>query len=249
MELNLSTFLLEIVNFLVLVWILKRFLYKPVLEVIRRREQDIEKRVAESHRVQDEADDLRNQYENRIADWEQEREKAREKLARDIDQARNQKMKDLQQELEQEREKQAVIDRKNLDKKIHELELLALRQGAQFSTRLLSQGAGPETQSRLIGILLEDLQQLDDEKSARLRAQWGEPLTRIRITSAFPIPGPQRELLKNTLDKMTDTRLPIDYAEDESLLAGILVAIGAWTISMNLRDELKSFAEFHHEIT
>ena len=48
MELNWSTFVLEILNFLVLVWILKRFLYKPVLAVIARRREGIEKSLAEA---------------------------------------------------------------------------------------------------------------------------------------------------------------------------------------------------------
>jgi len=42
MELNWSTFLLEIINFLILVWILKHFFYKPILDVIAHRRADIE---------------------------------------------------------------------------------------------------------------------------------------------------------------------------------------------------------------
>ena len=40
MELNWTTFALEAVNFMVLVWILKRFLYKPVLAAIAQRFSD-----------------------------------------------------------------------------------------------------------------------------------------------------------------------------------------------------------------
>ena len=59
MELNWSTFLLEIINFLVLVWILKRFLYQPVLDVIARRRKAIEAQLAEALRLQDEAESLK----------------------------------------------------------------------------------------------------------------------------------------------------------------------------------------------
>jgi len=48
LELSWSTFLLEIINFLVLVWILKHFLYKPVLDVIARRRSGIEKTLADA---------------------------------------------------------------------------------------------------------------------------------------------------------------------------------------------------------
>ena len=42
MELTWSTFILEIINFLILVWILKRFLYKPVMDAIAKRRASIE---------------------------------------------------------------------------------------------------------------------------------------------------------------------------------------------------------------
>ena len=37
MQIDWTTLVLEIINFLVLVWILKRFLYKPVMEAIAAR--------------------------------------------------------------------------------------------------------------------------------------------------------------------------------------------------------------------
>ena len=72
MELNWSTFALEIINFLVLVWILKRFFYQPVLEVIARRRAGIEKTRTEALQLQDEAQALRSQYENRLTEWDKE---------------------------------------------------------------------------------------------------------------------------------------------------------------------------------
>ena len=50
MELSWPTFFLEIINFLVLVWILKRFLYKPVLEAIAHRKAVIDKTLVDAKR-------------------------------------------------------------------------------------------------------------------------------------------------------------------------------------------------------
>ena len=49
MELSWPTFFLEIINFLVLVWILKRFLYKPVLEAVAHRKAVIDKTLADAN--------------------------------------------------------------------------------------------------------------------------------------------------------------------------------------------------------
>jgi len=83
MELNWSTFVLEIINFLVLVWILKRFLYKPVLKVIAKRRAAIEKTLTEARDKEKAAEELKTRYEGRVAQWDRERAQAREDLARE----------------------------------------------------------------------------------------------------------------------------------------------------------------------
>ena len=49
MQFDWTTFALEIVNFLVLVWILRRFLYRPVTDVIARRAAEVEHRLTGAH--------------------------------------------------------------------------------------------------------------------------------------------------------------------------------------------------------
>ena len=66
MEVDWTTFALEIINFLILVWILKRFFYHPVLDVIARRRAGIEKEMADAKAVEEKARVLEQQYENRL---------------------------------------------------------------------------------------------------------------------------------------------------------------------------------------
>ena len=115
MELNWSTFVLEIVNFLILVWILKRFFYQPVLGVIARRRAGIEKTLNDARKLQDDALALRGQYEARLAEWETERRAAREQLTREVEAERTQRLQALQDELAQERDRAAVVEQRRLD--------------------------------------------------------------------------------------------------------------------------------------
>ena len=66
LELNWSTFILEIINFLILIWILKHFFYKPVLNVIARRRAGVAKTMADAESLHNEATMLQKQYENTI---------------------------------------------------------------------------------------------------------------------------------------------------------------------------------------
>ncbi|MGD8350593.1 MAG: ATP synthase F0 subunit B, partial [Gammaproteobacteria bacterium] len=109
MELSWSTFLLEMINFLVLVWILKHFLYQPVLKVIARRRSEIEEQLAESRRLQTEAGQLKTDYENRLEDWDKERQQLRDGLAKELEGERAQQLEALREDLASEREKARVV--------------------------------------------------------------------------------------------------------------------------------------------
>ena len=92
MEFNLSTFILEIINFLILIWILQRLFYKPLLEVIAKRKQFIDQSLADAKKMQQQAEEQRSLYENRQKLWEQEKQAALAALHQQIDVERRAQM-------------------------------------------------------------------------------------------------------------------------------------------------------------
>jgi len=244
LELNWSTFLLEIINFLVLVWILKHFLYKPILDVIARRRAGIEDRLAKAQQLHDEANTLKTEYENRLVDWEHERQQARATLAQELNEERVQKIKSLQISLEQEREKSQVAESRLRTKTARATEYNALQQSAQFATRLLTRAAGPELEERLFDLLVDNLSNLSADQVAALNTQWSEKTKTITVASAYPLTDIQQKTLEKALTKMSGLAVPVLYEQHSDLLAGLNITIGAWILHTNIRDELKGFTEF-----
>jgi F-type H+-transporting ATPase subunit b len=268
LELNWSTFALEIFNFLVLVWILKRFLYQPVLNVITRRRETIENQQAEARQLHADADALKERYEHRLADWEQERQKAMDKLRLELEENRLHQLENLKAELAQEEEKNQVARSRQDKQLIREIEQRALQQGAEFASRLLTEAAGPELENRLFDLLLDGLSlmpadQISDlsnkwgdsperilvmpaDQISDLSNKWGDSPERILVTSAYPLADEKQHQLEETLCKATGLSAPVFYERDAKLLAGLNITIGAWVLQLNVRDELQGFMEFAH---
>ncbi len=246
MELNWSTFLLEIFNFLVLVWILKRFLYAPVLKVITRRRAAIENQLEEARQLHAEADALREQYQHRLADWEQERQQAMDKLLHEIEASRLQQLGDLNTELAQEEEKIRIARSRQDEQEMREIEQRALQQGAEFASRLLAEAAGPELENRLFDLLLDGLSAMPAHQISDLGNKWGELPERILVSSAYPLADGQCQRLEDILTRVTGMSIPVDYQQDAELLAGLNITIGAWILQLNVRDELQGFMELSH---
>jgi F-type H+-transporting ATPase subunit b len=247
LELNWSTFLLEILNFLVLVWILKRFLYRPVLDVIARRRAAIENKLAEAEQLHTDADALKDQYENRLSSWRQERQKAMDELHHEIEANRLQQLGDLKQELAQEEEKIRVAGARKEKQLLREIEQRALHQAAEFASRLLAEAAGPELENRLLDLLLDGLSTMPADQISALGSKWGELPERILVSSAYALADDKRHRLEDTLNRVTGLSIPVHYEQDAELLAGLNITIGAWVLQLNVRDELRGFTELFHD--
>jgi F-type H+-transporting ATPase subunit b len=245
MELSWSTFILEIINFLVLVWILKRFLYRPVLEVIERRKSGIEKVRADAEATRAEAEKLQQQYDSRLADWNRERQQAREDLHSELEAARAQQVAQCQREIEQLRERARVADASREAEARQALEHTALLQGAQFATRLLETTAGRETQDGIVEMVVNELSAVTGERIAAIRNSCEQAGMEILVSSAYPLGEDQRERLQRALQHVAG-RQSLRFEVDSQLLAGVRIVAGDWLLGCNLRDELAGMTELTH---
>ena len=63
----------QVINFLILVWLLKRFLYKPILRDIDAREQRIEAQLADADATKAEAQQERDEFLHKNEAFDQQR--------------------------------------------------------------------------------------------------------------------------------------------------------------------------------
>lgn len=243
MELNWSTLILEIVNFLILVWILKRFLYKPVLDIVARRREQIQATLTQAQQEREHGEALQAQYENRLVEWEQEKESARQALQREMDAERSHRFEALQNELEDERKKARVLAQREQQDAEQRLERRALELGARFASQLLTRVAGPEVEAKLIEAALADLAELPDGARQRLRRAVQTANGPLEITSAGALDASRRKTLEQTVADLVGEHITCRYREDADLIAGIRLRVGSFLLYASLGDELKGFVE------
>lgn len=247
MELNWGTFVLEILNFLVLVWLLKHFFYQPVQAVVTRRREGIAAQLQEAEEGRQQAEGLRQQYENRLADWEAEREAARQTLLQELEAERARLRQELQQGLEAEREKAGVLAEREQGLRQREAEAQALTQGARFVSRLLERLASPEVEAQLGELLLGELRALPATAREALQAVQSGNSLEVVVASVYPLAPAQRQRLEQQLQQLVPPGLHFAYQQNPALIAGLHITVGPWVMHANLRDELKTFAAIAYE--
>lgn len=248
MELNWTTVVLEIINFLVLVWILKRFLYQPVLRVIEERRARIESKLTEAARRQEEAGKLQDRYENRLAEWQRDKQAAREAFQREMQQQRAQALKELETSLAAEREKAEVVEERRSRELAGRQERAALEIGARFAGRLLKELAGPELEERMLALVCRELDSLPDAERTALRRAARNGDGTVRVESAHTLSEDRRQALQEAVRALLGDGARFVFEQSPGLIAGLSLSVGDWSMGANLRDELKGFADKAREL-
>ncbi|WP_367025866.1 F0F1 ATP synthase subunit delta [Methylococcus sp. ANG] len=244
MDLNPSTFVLEVANFLILVWLLKRFLYQPVSAAIEERRRQIARTADEARDTQAAAEALRMQYESRLADWETEKRQAREAFKQELEAERQRALGELEKALDAEREKTRVlIERQRRDME-SDLERQALRLSRQFAARFLERLAGPEMEAALLRMFGEDLAAMSPEQWLALtRALEEQERAEAEIASAFPLKPESCAGLTRMIETRAGRTIAWRFREDPALICGIRLRAGHRVLAANVGEELKFFAD------
>ena len=246
MSFDVTTFIFEIVNFLVLVWLLHRFLYRPVLGVIDRRRARIEQQIAEAREQREQAAALEQQYQERLTGWAREREQAKADLQAEMQKERDAAMSRLRAELAQERERQAALHRQSEAERLRQAERDALTLALSFTARLLQRLADPALEAGLVRVALADLAALPAEQRqgiAQALRNHGGPVV---VATAFSLPQALRDTVREALEAVTEAPLEITFTERADLVAGLRISGGHWELSANVAEELKFFEEAGH---
>ena len=241
MQLDWTTFLLQIVNFVVLVWLLKRFLYRPVMDVIARRREGIEKALADAREAEAHAESLRQDYERKLAEQDQVHTNEMSRLSDEVAAERARRMARLDAELASERERHAALADKQAAEAGRKAGDAARAAALGFVSTLLDRLSGPDLDRRLVDMFIADLKALPPEQLAALHEAAAAPEAALQLGLARPLVAADQARLEQALGEVLGRQLPLEVTLDESLKAGLRIGIGPWLLAANLADELAFF--------
>jgi F-type H+-transporting ATPase subunit b len=240
MGINWFTVIAQIVNFLVLIWLLKRFLYKPVLNAIRQREIKIAAQLEEAQATKAEAEKERNLFlqknksfdKERAAKMDNVREKAnseKQRLFKDVrNEANSLRLKYEESLKQQEREMTDTIKQKTKN------EVFAI------AAKTLADLADVSLEEQAVNILIQKFRGLDAESKAKLKKALEKNGRTITITTAFELSSPARSDLENALSEISEQQRSFEYRLEPELVTGIEVNVESYQLSWNIESYLNT---------
>jgi F-type H+-transporting ATPase subunit b len=244
-ELSLTTFVFEIINFLVLLWILKRLFFAPIQRAIEKRKVTVTKTLEDAQEMKRDAEKLQAQYEGRMKEWEEEKSRARQELQKSLAEEQSRRLKEMEASVQSAQAKiQAQIEKDAADFR-ERAEHEAMKYALKFVSRLLSGFASPELETQIISLTLEHIRR--DDQILAAPKEIAEPQNQmILVRTAFTLPETEKKAFLSLVKPVTGEQPPIEFSTDPKLVAGMEITHGSMVLRANLRDELAYFSEVTH---
>jgi F-type H+-transporting ATPase subunit b len=219
MHLDWWTLALQTVNFAVLVWLLHRFLYRPLLRLIERRKAEVQQQYADAKAAEVSADARLAAVEAERAGIAAEREAALKAAATQIEEMT------AARRAQSEREARALLDsgRKTLacerQQALADAQQLALELGAQFAEQLLKAVPMALRAEAWIGRIEQYLRELAPAERDALARQLAAGTALIVVTAAA-LPSTIADNWRERLRALLGKTISVDFEVRPELIAG-----------------------------
>lgn len=230
----------QIVNFLILVWLLQHFLYRPVIRAMERREQRIADRLNEARDREQAAEEESQRYQRELDQIDQKREKI-------LTQARKDAEEQNRQLLEEGREKAAAarkawqhqVDREKEDflSNLRQRSAMAVQ---EMTYKVLTDLADTDLETRIVDKFIGQLGSLEEETRQAFTDSTDDT---VNIASAFELDSNTRGRLTRAVHEHLAKDLDVEYSQSGDLLCGIMLDHKGRRLSWNIADFLDELTD------
>lgn len=236
------TVIAQIINFLVLVWLLRRLLYGPIMKAISTREARIAADIKSAHEKEAEAMKERAAYQEKNAAFDKERKAHMAKALEEVEAKRAELERQARAENEAMRERalEALENERNAWQKTFAGQVR--NEVFAIARRALTDLADSDLDERVAERFIDRLEAPDQQEKDALAAALLTGKT-ARVRSSRAIPTPSRERLQKALEQIAGDAVQVDFRTDPEGVNGIELVAGdhkvSWTLEAYM-DELEA---------
>jgi F-type H+-transporting ATPase subunit b len=251
MPINWFTVFAQAINFLILVWLLKRFLYKPIVHAIDEREHGIATLLAEADAKKAEAQMDRDVFQQKSEAFDRERAALLKSATDDAKAERLRLLEEASKEADSLRAKRQDALRNEQCSLNQEITRWTQNEVFAITRKTLAGLASTNLEERMGEVFIQRLRTLSGAAKEQMSAALKDSTQPARVRSTFDLPPAQRNAIETALKEAFAAGSRIQFETSPDLICGIeLSASGqkvAWSIADYLATLEKSAAELLHE--
>jgi F-type H+-transporting ATPase subunit b len=241
MQLDWFTTVAQIVNFLILVALLKRFLYGPIVRAMNSREAHIAARLHEAEDKLAVAERQTALYHDRLHELDARRDALLVQAKEDAEAQRQHLLEQARQDVQQAQARWHTLLQQERLSFLQELRQQAGQQVCAVARQALTDLASVDLERVVVDHFLERLQGIDD--AVRHTLATAAHAEGVVVRSAFPMPSDIRQRVAHAVHTTLVTGVDVAFATQPNMLCGIELEVSGHKIAWNLAQYVVSLEE------
>ncbi len=242
------TVLAQIINFLILVWLMKRFLYKPVLHAIDERERKVAEQLADAAKKKFEAQSEMEIFKEKNETFDSQRATLFAKVTSDAHTEREKLLAETRKEIGLLKAKQLQTLKTDSHDLANSIILRTQQEVFAIVRKVLIDLSGATLEEKIIDIFVRRLQELDNaSKLDFARAIKSSPGS-VVITSAFDLSSDARNSVQKALNDYFSEAVPVRFETSPELIGGIEFTTTGLKVAWSIHDYLSAMNQRVNEL-
>lgn len=255
MQIDWFTLVAQIVNFLILLLLLRRFLYGPIIETMDKREQKISARLQEAEEMRGEAEQQAERYRRQRQELEAQREEQLAQIRQEVGARRKELLDDAHQEIQEKKQDWQTALRRGQDAFLQNLRQRLGREAGEIARRALLDLADVQVERRMVDLFETRIGELEADEKAEISASIQGSGGEIVIRSAFELPAQAQQAITDAVQEhlLNGEGLHPRFETSPDLIAGVQLQAAGYEVAWSMRDYLDHLEEqirqtLEHEI-
>jgi len=230
----------QALNFLILVWLMKRFLYKPIIHAIDEREKKIAAELADAAAKKAEAQKERDEFQHKNEEFDKQRTDLLTKATEEAKTERQHLLEEARKAadaLSSKRQATLISEANNLNQAIShrtQQEVFAITRKA------LTDLATTSLEERLCEVFTRRLRTMDGQRKESLAGALKTSSEPALLRSTFDLPVEQRTAIQNALNETFSAEIHVRFETSPDLVSGIELTTNGQKVAWSIADYLES---------
>lgn len=233
----------QVLNFVVLVWLMKRFLYQPVLDAIAAREKRIADQIADATAKQAQAETERKIFEDKNTAFDQQRS---DLLTEAQAQANTEGLR-LTDAAQTTAAALAARQRKALATQAENLQQLIASRAAHevfaIARKTLGDLANVDLEGRMVEVFMRRLTELSVPAKDQLVTALKQSHAPARLQSCFALPADQQAAIQQAVNLAFGTNVALQFDIADDAVCGIELSTGGQSLAWNINEYLNNLEQ------
>ena len=234
------TVVAQILNFLILVWLLRRLLYGPITRAMAERDARIQAETNEARRLREEAAAEGERHRALVAAFETDREARLARAREQLEAWRQTHTQEARAEIEAQRQRWQQALEQEQHAFLLELRRRAGREILTVTRNALRDLADEAVEARIVTRFLDRLAEIAPADRDRLAAAAKADGATVHVRSAFALPDPERRRIGNAVSGALGPDVALTFETAPGLVGGVELKAGGFAIAWSIDDYLTS---------